>query len=103
MFQVEGTAAANGSVFAGVNTPLTPPDDYPSPPSSYSGSTYSKAAVDVTGWMEFWDYQGGASFRAFVAEDGDERSLFAFFDTGLTGRDLKPAYVFPISQLEAPT
>lgn len=43
--------------------------------------------------MEFWDYAGGASFRAFVAEKGGEKSLFAFFDSGLVGQDLKQAYV----------
>lgn len=69
-----------------------PPSDYPTPPSSYiSTDGYMKPTVDVTGWLEFWDYAGGASFRAFVAEDGDERSLFAFFDAGLMGRDLKKA------------
>jgi hypothetical protein len=41
-----------------------------------------------------WDYAGGASFRAFVADDGEEKSLFVFFDIeGVLGRDLKKAYV----------
>jgi hypothetical protein len=95
VFLVEGHTAANGSVLAGVQTPLTPPDDYPSPASSFSSSVgltpFPRATAELAGWMEFWDYQGGASFRAFVAEDGNERTLFAFFDTGLMGRDLKPA------------
>lgn len=83
--------ASNGSGLTDVY--ITPPStDYPTPPSSFSSSGgYMKPAIDVTEWMEFWDYAGGASFRAFVAEGDAERSLFAFFDAGLIGRDLKKA------------
>ncbi|KAI0134578.1 ornithine decarboxylase antizyme [Xylariales sp. AK1849] len=106
VFQVEGNMASNGSSLTGVyNTPLIPPTDYPTPPSSYSSSgSYMKSlsTVNVNGWMEFWDYAGGASFRAFVAEDGDDKSLFAIFDTGLTGRDLKHALIALIELAEGP-
>ncbi len=45
-------------------------------------------------WLELWDFAGCASFRGFVAEDpAGTRSLFAFFDAYLLGRDLKQAYV----------
>jgi hypothetical protein len=96
VFQVEWNTASNDSSLTGVyNTPLTPPTDYPTPPSSYSSSTYIQPAylpaLSVDGWMEFWDYAGGASFRAFLVEEGDDKSLFAFFDVGLVGRDLKQA------------
>ncbi|KAK7976130.1 SUR7/PalI family-domain-containing protein [Apiospora arundinis] len=98
VFQVEGNMAGNGSVLTGVQTPPTPPDDYFTPPSSYSSSVGSHmmmkdGAAGLCGWMEFWDYVGGASFRAFLADDREERSLFAFFDSGLIGRDLKQALI----------
>ncbi|KAI1773529.1 ornithine decarboxylase antizyme-domain-containing protein [Hypoxylon cercidicola] len=105
VFQGEWNMAGNGSYLTGVNYALTPPDDdYPSPPSSLSDVDMSeiKPAVHVNGWMEFWDYAGGASFRAFVAEDGDERSLFAFFDNGLVGRDLKQALIALIELADGP-
>ena len=117
VFQGEWNSASNGSVLTGVNNnttnhnnmininggaPLTPPDDYPTPPSSLSSSFSSvsnydllnRMPVNVDGWMEFWDYAGRTSFRAFVADDAKEKSLFAFFDSGLLNdrRDLKQAY-----------
>lgn len=53
--------------------------------------------------MEIWDYQGGASFRAFVAEDlTGEKALFTFFDAGIVGRDLKKALVALIELAETP-
>lgn len=60
--------------------------------------------IEVTEWMEIWDYQGGASFRAFVAEDvaSGERALFTFFDAGIVGRDLKKALVALIELTETP-
>lgn len=103
VFQVEGNAVGNGSGLTGVhyNTPPTPPDDYfpPSPPSSLSSPAHAglrrgaAGSTSVCGWMEYWDYAGGASFRAFVADDGYEKSLFAIFDAGLIGRDLKQALI----------
>ncbi|KAI0896633.1 ornithine decarboxylase antizyme-domain-containing protein [Annulohypoxylon nitens] len=104
VFQVEWNAAGNGSCLTGVNNynyALTPPDDYPSPQSTFSDID-TKTGVNVNGWMEFWDYAGGASFRAFVAEDGDEKSLFAFFDNGLVGRDLKQALIALIELADGP-
>ena len=63
----------------------------PRPPSSSSSSQPQKGFT-VEAWMELWDYAGGASFRAFVVSNGDETSLFVFFDTqGVMGRDLKKA------------
>jgi hypothetical protein len=93
VFQVEGNMASNGSGLTDVyNRPQ--PTGYPTPPSSFSSTDgFLKPTASISGWMEFWDYAGGASFRAFVAEGGDERSLFAFFDAGLMGRDLKKACV----------
>ncbi|KAI1105110.1 ornithine decarboxylase antizyme-domain-containing protein [Jackrogersella minutella] len=103
VFQVEWNMASNGSCLTGVNNySLTPPpDDYPMPQSTMSDIDI-KPAVNVNGWMEFWDYAGGASFRAFVVEDGDEKSLFAFFDNGLVGRDLKQALIALIELADGP-
>ncbi|KAH8785386.1 ornithine decarboxylase antizyme-domain-containing protein [Diaporthe sp. PMI_573] len=60
--------------------------------------------IEVTSWMEIWDYQGGASFRAFTAEDyaRGEKTLFTFFDAGVVGRDLKDALVALMELAEAP-
>jgi hypothetical protein len=52
---------------------------------------YMSGSGKVTGWMEIWDYAGGNSFRAFVAENMGERNLFVFFDANVLGRDLKKA------------
>ncbi|RWA07490.1 hypothetical protein EKO27_g7617 [Xylaria grammica] len=101
VFRGERDAVGNGSYLTGVHGVLTPPDDYPSPPSSLPRSGLN-SAVNATGWMEFWDYAGGASFRAFVAEKGDEKSLFAFFDSGLVGQDLKQALIALIELADVP-
>ena len=47
----------------------------------------SSHIVDV--WLEFWDYVGGCSFRGFLGGLEDQKSLFAFFDSSVVGRDLK--------------
>lgn len=56
----------------------------------------------VTDWMEIWDYAGGNSFRAFVAENMGEKNLFVFFDANVLGRDLKKALVALIELAEGP-
>ncbi|KAH9900195.1 ornithine decarboxylase antizyme-domain-containing protein [Xylariomycetidae sp. FL2044] len=102
VFQGERNTGSSNSFLTGVHYGLTPPDDdYPTPPSSLSNGS-ACPSVGITGWMEFWDYVGGASFRAFVTEDGDEKSLFAIFDCGLVGRDLKQALVALIELADGP-
>lgn len=102
VFQGERNAVGNGSCLTGVNGMLTPPDhNSPIPPSLISRNAPA-SAVNVKGWMEFWDYAGGASFRAFVAEKGNEKTLFAFFDSGLVGQDLKPALLALIELADVP-
>ncbi|KAI1112983.1 ornithine decarboxylase antizyme-domain-containing protein [Nemania sp. NC0429] len=101
VFQGERNAVG-GSCLTGVYGMPTPPDhDFPTPPSMLSRNTPTPV-VDVKGWMEFWDYAGGASFRAFVAEKGNEKTLFAFFDSGLVGQDLKPALIALIELADVP-
>ncbi|KAI1179237.1 ornithine decarboxylase antizyme-domain-containing protein [Nemania sp. FL0916] len=103
VFQGERNMVGNGSCLTGVNNGMLTPPDYdslmppPSPPSNGQLST-----VGVKGWMEFWDYAGGASFRAFVAEKGHDKSLFAFFDSGLVGQDLKQALIALIELADVP-
>ncbi|KAI1439106.1 ornithine decarboxylase antizyme-domain-containing protein [Xylaria sp. CBS 124048] len=98
VFQGERNAVGNGSCLTGVYGVLTPPDHYsPIPPNSGLN-----AAAKITGWVEFWDYAGGASFRAFVAEKDGEKALFAFFDSGLVGRDLKQALIALIELADVP-
>ena len=48
--------------------------------------------LSVEYWLEVWDYVGGANFCGFVASDGNgnEKSMFMFFDQVLAVRDLKP-------------
>jgi len=53
----------------------------------YNGAVKDGQGVDA--WMEVWDYAGGCSFRAFVGGKGEHKSLFAFFDSAVIGRDLK--------------
>ncbi len=113
MFLVEGNAPAQGSGLAGVYNnnnflydssgmaldrvpasivgaggQMTPPDDYPIGDRNLVGGI---AGADITAWLEIWDYAGGASFRAFVSEDLDDKTLFVFFDSSIIGRDLKKA------------
>lgn len=86
---------------------LTPPDDFPIRSEALmAASTGGRSGVigrgDVSAWLEIWDYAGGTSFRAFVSEDPG-KSLFAFFDAGILGRDVKQAYVLKPSPTFPPT
>lgn len=68
------------------------------------GGPCNGTGVEATAWMEIWDYQGGASFLAFVAEDfaTGEKSLFTFFDAGVVAMDLKKALVAMMELAETP-
>lgn len=95
----------NGPASAmGQHGQLTPPDDFPIADETAMGRRGFGAGVrgSVLGWLEIWDYAGGSSFRAFVAEDASRgtKSLFVFFDAHSITRELKKqAYVFPLSSL----
>lgn len=82
----------------GPNGQLTPPDDFPIMGETAMGGCRDLGAgaySGIRGWLEIWDYAGGSSFRAFVAEDANRqtKSLFVFFDSHSISRDLKQAYV----------
>lgn len=123
MFLVERNTAAHGSGLTGVydsnylydsdstglnglptgvvtvNGQLTPPDDYPIGGNNLVGTP---TGVGIGAWLEIWDYTGGASFRAFVSEDSEDKTLFVFFDPTIVGRDLKPALVALIELADGP-
>jgi hypothetical protein len=84
------TNGVNNNINNQLNTP--PDDDYPFPDKIGTGMvTAGGGGTNVGSWLEVWDYVGGASFRGFIAEENGEKSLFAFFDPGVLGRDLKKA------------
>ncbi|CRK26815.1 hypothetical protein BN1708_000624 [Verticillium longisporum] len=118
VFQGERNADAKASGLMGVHALLpTPPND---PDASYFGGRDGFAAAKaqhgvqrhdddlagsgtvVTAWLEIWDFAGGASFRAFVGDDGLERSLFVFFDGNVVGVDLKKALMALIDLADTP-
>lgn len=108
------SSGSTASSLADSHGQLTPPDDYGAPiadktvMASYGVGVSNKQPVrfagsgcqhEVTAWLEIWDYAGGASFRAFVAEDlvssasgrgSDTKSLFVFFDAHV-GKELRKA------------
>lgn len=95
VFLGERTPSMNGSGRSGAFLPTPPPDDNPfldSFPHGGPVDVKKTQGFEAETWMEVWDYAGGASFRAFVANNGEEKSLFVFFDVeGVLDRDLKKA------------
>jgi hypothetical protein len=83
---------------------LTPPDDYPISDETMMGRYAAQSHGAVSDWLEIWDYVGGSSFRAFVAEDPSRgtKSLFVFFDEHAMSRELKKALVGIIELAEGP-
>jgi hypothetical protein len=91
-----GTWSSNGSIVMdasmNIDTRSTPPieatDSYAvSQQQSHTNSKFMGQEIDA--WIEVWDYAGGCSFRGFVGGNGENKSLFAFFDSSVIGRDLK--------------
>lgn len=85
----EGHAGNNGFIVMGANT-HSPPDERLGAYTNYFDDVNPGQGVDA--WLEIWDYRGGCSFRGFVGGRGDQKSLFAFFDPSIIGRDLKQGY-----------
>ena len=71
--------------------------DMPTPSPSPNGQASLNMGRMIQEYVEVWDYACGARFRGFVAEKGDLRSLFVFFDQNSVGQDLKPGYVYDLS------
>ncbi|GJC98225.1 ornithine decarboxylase antizyme [Colletotrichum higginsianum] len=100
----------NGSTNATMLQTPPPDDDLAVQPHSFGGRRgaadghpmASSAPAPATAWLEVWDFAGGASFRAFVADDGTEKSLFALFDRNVIGRDLKPALMALMELVDGP-
>jgi len=82
----EGQRGSNGSIVMGASAYSTP-DDSPNAYNSYFQQGQNDPPIDA--WLEVWDYAGGCSFRGFVGGKGEDKSLFAFFDSAVVGRDLK--------------
>lgn len=94
VFHGERNLSMNGSGLSGAYLQTPPPDNQTQFGSVSQDNKTNLAAncFEVDAWMEVWDYVGGASFRAFLANNGKEKSLFIFFDLeGVMGRDLKKA------------
>lgn len=93
VFLGERSPSTNGPSRSGAFLPTPPSDNqFPDPYRRGSEVDIKRSGFEAESWMEVWDYAGGASFRAFVANNGRERSLFVFFDVqGMLGRDLKKA------------
>jgi len=86
VFLGEEGHSGNGSILMGANA-HTPPDESVDAYNDYFATGRNSLLIDA--WIEVWDYAGGCSFRGFVGGDGDQKSLFAFFDSAVVGRDLK--------------
>ena len=104
-FHGERNLSMHGSGLAGAYLQTPPPDDHASAAFNNTHATdlAVKNGFEVSAWMEVWDYAGGASFRAFVAGNGQEICLFVFFDIeGVLGRDLKKALMALIELADGP-
>lgn len=86
IFLGEEGSASNDSNLMGADTYSSLDDDVDTH-NNYFGNVKSGHSIDA--WFEIWDYTGGCSFRGFVGGNGDEKTLFAFFDDSVIGRDLK--------------
>ncbi|KAI9740849.1 MAG: hypothetical protein M1818_004454 [Claussenomyces sp. TS43310] len=97
VFLGERDAVANGSIELGTNA-YSPPDESVDAHGYFGNQTSSR----IDSWLEVWDYGGGCSFRGFVAGAGEARSLFAFFDASVIGRDLKQGLMALIELASTP-
>ncbi|KAM4057577.1 ornithine decarboxylase antizyme domain-containing protein [Hirsutella rhossiliensis] len=102
VFLGERDLSMYGSGLSGAYLQTPPPEDVIAQ-ALHDGADPEPPGLVVDAWMEVWDYAGGASFRAFVVNDGLENSLFVFFDTqGVMGRDLKRALMALIELADGP-
>jgi hypothetical protein len=88
VFLGEEGSAGNGSIVMGANAHSPPNESVDVYDNNYFGNI-KRTGQAMDAWLEIWDYAGGCSFRGFVGGNGDEKCLFAFFDSAVIGRDLK--------------
>ncbi|KFA49787.1 hypothetical protein S40293_08475 [Stachybotrys chartarum IBT 40293] len=105
IFHGEGIPSTDGSGLSDAYLPTPPADNeflHQQFQQRHSNDNKPRG-FEVGAWLELWDYAGGASFRAFVADNGDEKSLFVFFDVqGAVGRDLKKGLMALIELADGP-
>ncbi|SPN97319.1 related to ornithine decarboxylase antizyme [Cephalotrichum gorgonifer] len=99
VFWVEKNTDSNGSCLMGAHSLLTPPDDQYL--SNTKGGIRHGGSASISAWAEVWDYVGGTSYRAFVAEQHGERTLFAFFDSTVIDMELKQGLMALIDLAES--
>jgi hypothetical protein len=83
----EGKTATSGSIVMGTDAHSPPDESVGAYKTSYF--TNGKQGQVMDAWFEVWDYSSGCSFRGFVGGNGENKSLFAFFDSAVIGSDLK--------------
>jgi len=95
-FGEERSSSSNGSIGTGANmntntrsTVFTETVDAYDSNQQYGYFAGKGQGQKIDAWIEVWDYAGGCSFRGFVGGNGESKSLFAFFDSAVIGRDLK--------------
>ncbi|KJZ76294.1 hypothetical protein HIM_04376 [Hirsutella minnesotensis 3608] len=102
VFFGERNLSMNGSRLSGAYLQTPPPENCISKALD-DGVDCEASGFEVDTCLEVWDYAGGASFRAFVANNGHEKSLFVFFEVqGVMGRDLKRALMALIELADGP-
>ncbi|KAK5992370.1 hypothetical protein PT974_05774 [Cladobotryum mycophilum] len=102
-FLGERNRSTIGSGLSGAFMQTPPPEHQLEKEFPLAGIDSQSTGFWIDAWMEVWDYAGGASFRAFVADNGTEKSLFIFFDfEGVMGRDLKRALMALIELGDGP-
>ncbi|KAG0652072.1 hypothetical protein D0Z07_1174 [Hyphodiscus hymeniophilus] len=89
---------STGSNVMGANA-HSPPEEDVDVYNNYFGKVKTGHVMDA--WLEIWDYSGACSFRGFVAGKGDQKCLFAFFDSAVIGRDLKQGLMALIELAES--
>lgn len=105
VFCGEQDPAGNGSDMMGEDSLATPPDDrYNLLHDNCARPLYQNGAnaVTISAWAEVWDYLGGTSYRAFVADQNGEKTLFAFLDHTIIDLDLKQGYVLILAMSPFP-
>ncbi|MCJ1249229.1 hypothetical protein MMC30_006452 [Trapelia coarctata] len=68
----------------------------------YKSTSINKhqVSMNMSEWLEVWDYTTGLNFRGFVGGQGKGKSLFVFFGEEVVGQDLKPGLMALIELTE---